>query len=64
MTKQLNLQLTDEEYAQIVELRKQHPDLPTVQGMARALFRYALATNSVTKGALRLSIGRKHAAHQ
>lgn len=63
MPKQLNIIISDEEFYALTELRKNHPDLPSVQGMARALFRYALAVNSVTKGVMRLRIGR-NASHQ
>ena len=58
---QLNIIITDEEFRIIDEMRKNHPDLPSPQGMARALFRYALAMNSVTKGVMRLRIGRRAA---
>ncbi len=63
MPKQLNIIISDEEFHALTELRKNHPDLPSVHWMARALFRYALSQDSIKKAALRYK-GKGSAPHQ
>lgn len=49
MPKQLNIIITDDEAAKLEKLRKKHKDGPSLQGLAREMFKQALATVMVDK---------------
>jgi hypothetical protein len=58
MAKQLNIILTDDEFAKLVEMRRKHPHLPTVQGFARALFRKVIGGKMTDKQIANVPVGK------
>jgi hypothetical protein len=62
MAKQLNIIISDEEAETLEKLRRAHPQLPTQQGLARALFRHMLSTKSVMRDVLNLKVERRGAS--